>query len=130
MSTVEDPGTVVLAYLEAFSSGDPDLVASHVANGFVNRQVGTLGEGCTGRNVYRERLVAFLAEFEDLTYEPDTVVVQGQKVAVGYEMKFTYGGKPVAMHGAMILTLEHGKIASRADYWDGVSFLRQTEASD
>ena len=116
----------VLRYLAAFSSGDPEEVVAHVTDDFDNRQVSELGEGCHGKHVYRERLSDFLADFSQLTYVPHATVVDGDQVGVTYEMSCLYNGKPVAIQGAMVMTLRDGRIAARADYWDSLSFLKQT----
>ncbi len=121
-------GDVVRSYLQAFSSADADAVAAHVTEDFVNRQPGELGEDCQGAAVYRQRLVAFLGEFRNLSYAIEELLVQGDRVAVAYRMTCTYQGHPVAIPGAMLITLRNGLIAARTDYWDGLSFLKQTGA--
>ena len=117
----------VLGYLASFASGNPDEVVAHVTDDFDNRQVGELGASCQGRDTYRERLTAFLADFKDLRYEAEAIIAQADRIAVPYKMSCRYADKPVAMAGVMIMTLRDGFIASRADYWDGVGFLKQIE---
>lgn len=117
----------VLGYLASFASGNPDQVVVHVTDDFDNQQVSELGASCQGRETYRQRLAAFLADFKELRYEAQTVIAQGDQAAVPYKMSCRYGDKPVVIDGVMIMTLRDGLIASRADYWDGVSFLKQTE---
>ena len=120
-------GEVVRSYLRAFSSADVDAVAAHVTEDFVNRQPGELGQSCQGAAVYRQRLASFLSEFCNLRYAIEELVVQGDRVAVAYHMTCTYQGHPIAIPGAMLITLRDGLIAARTDYWDGLSFLKQTE---
>ena len=117
----------VLSYLASFASGNPDDVVRHVTDDFDNQQVGELGTSCQGRDTYRDRLTTFLADFKGLRYETETVIAEADRVAVVYKMSCRYADKPIAMQGVMIMTLRDGLIASRADYWDGMSFLKQTE---
>lgn len=117
----------VLSYLESFSSANPDEIVAHVTDDFDNRQVAEIGAGCEGKAVYHERLTSFLADFRRLRYVVDTVIAEGDQVAVTYKMSCVYANKPVAIPGAMVLTLREGLIAVRTDYWDGLSFLNQTE---
>ena len=117
---------IALKFLESFSSGDPDAIVSHVAEDFQNNQISILGDDCTGRDAYRKRLVGFLAGFHDLRYSADKVIFEGDDVAVAYTMKFEEHSRPIVIQGAMILTIEDGLITIRTDYWDGLSYLRQT----
>ena len=117
---------VVRSYLDAFSSGNPAAVASHVTDDFENIQVSLLGSGCSGAEAYAERLAGFLGAFTNLKYEVDELIVDGDKVAAAYKMTFTDNGRPMEIEGVMVMTLRDGKIAVRKDYWDGLSHLQQT----
>lgn len=117
---------VVLSYLRAFSSGDPETIAAHVTEDFHNRQMGLLGTGCRGADTYRERLKGFLGAFRNLEYEVEDLVEGNDKVAVAYRMTFEDRDRPVAVQGVMIIKLRDSLIAERADYWDGLSYLKQT----
>lgn len=117
---------IALKFLESFSSGNPDSIVSFVAEGFQNNQISILGDNCTGRDAYRKRLVGFLSGFHDLRYSADQVIVEDESVAVAYTMKFEEHSRPIEIQGVMILTIEEGLITVRSDYWDGLSYLRQT----
>lgn len=117
---------VVLSYLKAFSSGNPETIAAHVTEDFHNRQIGLLGTGCRGADTYRERLKGFLGAFRNLEYEVEDLVEESDKVAVAYRMTFEDSNRPVAVQGVMIIKLRDSLIAERADYWDGLSYLKQT----
>ena len=117
---------LVLSYLESFSRGDPQAVTAHVTEDFRNRQIGLLGTGCAGADTYRERLAGFLGSFRNLSYEVEDLVADGDKVAVAYRMTFDDGDRPVAVQGMMLMTIRDGLIAERADYWDGLTYLKQT----
>lgn len=124
------PEAVVRSYLASFSTGDPDAVAAHVTDDFVNDHAAALGEGCEGRAEYRRRLPGFLATMVGLRYEPDTVLTDGTadagRATATYRLTATVDGSAVSLRGAMAFELAEGRIARRTDYWDGVSFLRQT----
>ena len=117
---------IALSYLNAFASGSPEAVASHVTDDFQNIQVGLLGTGCVGADTYRERLSGFLAAFTNLKYEVDDLIVDGDKVAAAYKMTFIDNSRPMQIEGVMIMTMRDGRIAIRRDYWDGLSHLKQT----
>lgn len=117
---------VVRSYLSAFATGDPATVAGHVTDDFENIQVGLLGTGCSGAETYRKRLAGFLGAFENLQYEIEALIVEGNNVAAAYKMTFTDNKRPMEIEGVMIMTIRDGKIAVRKDYWDGLSHIRQT----
>lgn len=117
---------VALGYLASFASGDPDAVAGWVGEGFVNEHIAALGSGCVGREEYRRRLPAFLADFAGLRYEVEDVVADGDRVVVAYRMTAIHDGGPVDLRGVMRLRIEDGRVAHRVDYWDALTFLRQT----
>ena len=120
---------IVRSYLNAFASGDPAVVVSHVTDDFENIQVGLLGKGCTGADVYAERLVGFLGAFADLKYDIEELIVDGDKIAAAYKMTFTDNGQSMVIEGVMVITMRDGKIAVRKDYWDGLSHIKQTVPS-
>ena len=121
------PGEVARAYVSAFRTGDPDAVAACVTDDFVNEHISDRGVSTQGVAEYRARLPGFLAEFRDLTYDIEDVVAEGDKVVVAYTLRACYQGThPLAIRGVMRLRVAGGRIAHRADYWDGMAFLRQT----
>ena len=117
---------IALKYIESFSSGDPNAIVSHVAEDFQNNQISILGDDCTGRDAYRKRLVGFLAGFRDLRYSTDKIIAEDNNIAIAYTMKFEENNRPIEIQGVMLLTIEEGLITVRTDYWDGISYLRQT----
>lgn len=119
------PRDVALGYLGSFVGGDPDAIASHVTDGFINEHAAALGSGSVGRAEYRRRLPAFLADFAGLRYEPEDVVVDGDRVVVTYRMTATHAGGPIDLRGAMWLRVDGDRVAHRIDYWDALTFLRQ-----
>ena len=119
------PREVALAYLAAFSTGDPDRIVALVSDDFVNEHTGALASGSSTATEYRRRLPTFLEQFTGLTYEPEDVITDGSKVAVPYVMRCRYEGHTIELRGMFRFEVRDGTIAHRVDYWDGVSFLRQ-----
>ena len=121
-----DPRAVATSYLASFASGDPEAVAAHVSDGFSNVHTSALGLPSQGRAEYRSRLADFLATFAGLTYEAEEIIVEGDRVAAAYVMRARADGKPFEIRGVMRLTVRDGLIERRVDYFDSLSFLRQT----
>lgn len=118
---------IALRYMASFETGDPEVIASNVTEDFINTQTGALGKGCETRETYRERLAGFLSGFKDLHYVPVHVIEQSERVAVSYRMTAISDGHPIDIPGVMVITVRDGLVASREDYWDGVTFLEQTQ---
>lgn len=121
-----DPTAVALAYVASFASGDPDRIAAHVDEGFVNEHTAALGSGCVGRAEYRRRLPQFLADFQGLRYEVEDTVTEADRVVVAYRLTATHQGHPVDLRGIFRLRISDGLITHRVDYWDALTFLHQT----
>lgn len=121
-----DPTEVALDYLASFATGDPEQIAAHVGEGFVNEHTAALGAGSIGRDQYLRRLPGFLADFAGLRYAPEDIVADGDRVVVAYRMTARYQGSPVDLRGVFRLRIEDGLVAHRVDYWDALTFLRQT----
>lgn len=127
-SSSSSPDAIVRSYFAAFDGRDPDAIADHVSDDFVNEHTAALGSGCTGRDAYLERLPGFLASMPGLHYELDHVVADGGSVAVFYTMTGRWQGTaPFTMRGAQCLCVEAGLITSRTDYWDSAAFLAQVD---
>ncbi|MET0323573.1 MAG: nuclear transport factor 2 family protein [Ilumatobacteraceae bacterium] len=129
-----DAAGIARAYLASFAGEADsavdvqelaDAVAAHVAPGFHNEHASALGSSSTGRDEYRRRLPGFLSSFPGLAYEVETVIADGDGVAVAYRMTATSGGHPFAVRGVMLLEVDSGLITRRTDYWDSLGFLRQ-----
>jgi steroid delta-isomerase-like uncharacterized protein len=116
---------VARRYVESFASGDPDAVAAHVTDDFVNEHTAALGSGCVGRDEYRNRLPGFLATFSGLRYEIEDVIAEGDRVVVPYTMHAVHDGHPVCIRGVMRFVVRDGLVARRTDYWDALTFLQQ-----
>jgi steroid delta-isomerase-like uncharacterized protein len=123
------PADVARAYLASFAGRDPDAIAAHVADGFVNDHASALGSRSEGRVEYRRRLPDFLERFPGLRYDVEQVVADGSAVAAAYVMTATSDGRPIELRGVMVFDVADGEIRSRIDYWDSLTFLRQTGAA-
>ncbi len=124
------------SYLASFATGDPDAVAAHVSDDFVNDHTAALGSGCVGVEEYRRRLPGFLAGFPGLSYGVDDVVVDpdGTRAAATYRLTATSDGHPIDIRGCMVFEMALAgddaaaggdRITRRTDYWDSLVYLRQ-----
>lgn len=118
---------VAATYLASFATADPDRIAVLVTEDFVNEHASALGGGCRGRDQYRERLPGFLASLPGLRYEVEQLVVDGNTVAAAYRLTATSDDHPVDIRGVMMIEVRDGLVAARTDYWDSLTFLRQTD---
>src|SRR5438477_7902608 len=96
-------GTAAVArsYLESFASADPNTVAAHVTDDFINEHTAALSSGCEGKTEYRRRLPGFLASFAGLRYEIEDLIAQDDRAAAAYTMRATYDGHEIAVRGVM-----------------------------
>lgn len=122
-----------LRYLAALNRHDADAVAACVAENFVNEHVSSMGRDVVGREAYRERLDGFLADFADLKYVMDDLVIRDVRAVLAYTMSFRLvpaGHAPVRVRGVFRLWVDaDGLIARRIDYWDGSEVQRQLAAA-
>jgi ketosteroid isomerase-like protein len=119
------PTELCQSYLASFATGDPDLIASHVADDFVNEHTAALGGGCVGIDEYRLRLPKFLASMPGLRYEEEETVATGDRVMSAYTMHATVNDHDIAIRGVMRFHVVDGRIAKRIDYWDSLVFKQQ-----
>jgi steroid delta-isomerase-like uncharacterized protein len=120
-------GTAAVArsYLESFATGDPDTVAAHVTDDFINEHTAALSSGCEGKAEYRRRLPGFLASFAGLRYEIEDLIAQDDRATAAYTMHATYEGHEIAVRGVMRFVVRDGLVAHRIDYYDALGFLKQ-----
>jgi len=124
------PIDVVTSYLRSFSGNDPDAIADHVAEGFRNEYLSSLGSGCVGREEYRRRLPHFLSSFTDRAYSVDDLISQRREavtdVVVRYVFEADYGEHRVKIPGTQWFSVRDGVVTRRVDSWDSLTFLEQT----
>ena len=126
MSSAAD---VVTGYLAAFSTGDPDVIAGFVAEGFHNEHLSSIASSCTGSDEYRRRLPGFLSDFAERRYSVRHLVETDAEVVVRYDFTAVYEGSPIDIPGVMWFTVEDGLITHRLDVWDSGIFVAQTSGS-
>ena len=119
------PAELCSSYLASFATGDPEQIAAHVTDSFVNEHTAALGGGCTGIDEYRQRLPKFLASMPGLRYEQEEIVAEGERVMAAYTMRAVVNERDIAIRGVMRFHVEGGKIAKRIDYWDSLVFKQQ-----
>jgi ketosteroid isomerase-like protein len=101
-------------------------VAAHVSADFSNVHTSALASPSHSRAAYQERLADFLTTFAGLTYEVSDIIVEGDRAAAAYVMRARVDGSGVEIQGIMRLTVRDGLIVRRVDYFDSLTFLRQT----
>jgi predicted ester cyclase len=117
---------VVRSYLRA--GADADLIAGHVADGFINEHTAGLGTGCVGKAAYRDRLPGFLADMVDLHYEVEDLLIDGERAAAFYTMTASWQGNvPISIRGVQRFVVHDDLIRHRTDYWDSAVFLAQAD---
>ena len=119
------PAELCSSYLASFATGDPDQIAAHVSDGFVNEHTAALGGGCVGIDEYRQRLPKFLASMPGLRYEQEEIVAEGERVMAAYTMRAVVNDRDIAIRGVMRFRVEGDKIAKRTDYWDSLVYKQQ-----
>jgi len=119
------PVELCRSYLASFATRDPDAVAAHVSDGFVNEHTAALGSGCEGIEEYRHRLPGFINSMPGLRYEVEDTIADGNQVVVFYVLHAHVNERDIAVRGAMRFVVRDGLIARRVDYWDSLVFQRQ-----
>lgn len=115
-------------YLAALNAHDPDAIVACVAEDFVSEHTSSMGNSRRGRANYRRALDDFLADFTNLRYEAEQVLVDGAYAVVPYRMRFelrSADGKPVTVRGVFVFEVAHDRIVRRTDYWDSGEIQRQ-----
>jgi steroid delta-isomerase-like uncharacterized protein len=122
----------ILGYLAALNEHDADRVVEWVSGDFVNEHTSRMGHSRAGRAQYRAALAGFLAEFDQLRYDVEDLIVEDDRAAVAYRMSFrmvSAGGTQVSVRGIFRFRVDaDGLIAHRVDYWDSGEVQRQLGA--
>jgi steroid delta-isomerase-like uncharacterized protein len=128
-----DVEKMLMDYVGAWNSGDPEKVASFLTDDCVF-------ESLPGEAVHRglEEVQAWatgvFASFPDFKLEIKSLFVAGDWVGVEWIETGTHKGamgphpptgKSFAVPGASIIELHQGKIKRETLYWDSATFLRQ-----
>jgi ketosteroid isomerase-like protein len=119
----------VLAYLDALNAHDADRIAACVSADFVNEHTAAGAVSRFGRTEYRAALDGFLADFQQLRYDPEQVLVDGDRCAVPYRLTATVrsaGDRAIAVRGVFVFAVDDDDlVAHRIDYWDSGEVARQ-----
>ena len=126
----DTPSEICRAYLEAFATGDADVVTAFVTEDFVNEHTAALGSGCEGREEYARRVPDFLRSMPGLSYDVEDVIVDGDRVVATYTLRAHINNRDIAVRGAMRFVVRGRLIAKRTDYWDSLVFQRQAGMTD
>ncbi len=128
-----DVEKMLMDYVAAWNSGDPERIASFLTNDCVFENLG--GEGVhRGRDEVKAWATSVFAAFPDFNLEIRSLFVAGDWVGVEWVETGTHKGamgshpptgKSFAVPGASILELHQGKIKRETLYWDSATFLRQ-----
>ena len=51
---------------------------------------------------------------------------EGELYAVAYTMRATHDAHPITIRGVMRIEVRDGEVSRRVDYWDALTFLKQT----
>ncbi|MBE1284524.1 MAG: SgcJ/EcaC family oxidoreductase [Rhodobacteraceae bacterium] len=119
-------GNMAHNYAKAWSSGDPDAVASFYAEDgsiVINR-----GDPILGRAAVSEMAAGFYAEFPDLVVMLDHLRVAGDHVVFGWILEGTHSetGKTVRVPGWEEWDLNaEGKVAASRGWFDANEYDRQ-----
>lgn len=116
------------AYIDALNAHSVDRVIACVAEDFFNEHTSAMGVSVRGRHRYAEALAQFFAEFPNLSYEIEDVLVDGARAALPYAFHATISGTPVRIRGIFRFQIAHGMITHRVDYWDSSDVTRQIAA--
>jgi predicted ester cyclase len=122
----------VLGYVAALNEHDADRIVAWVSGDFVNEHTSTMGHSRSGRTEYRAALPGFLADFDQLHYDIEDLIVEDERAAVAYRLSFrmvSAGGTKVTIRGMFRFRVDSdGLIAHRVDYWDSGEVQRQLRA--
>lgn len=125
---------IALDYVAALGGNDPVHVAQLVSDDFRNEHHAELGSGCVGREEYARRLPGFFAMFPNRRYQVIETTVgtlvgdgrDGHDVVVRYRFGADVDQTRIDIPGVMWISVRDGAVTRRLDYWDSLTFHRQT----
>lgn len=125
----EEVHGAVAAHLAALNAGDADRIAASVTEDFFNEHLAVTGQSLRSREAYRARLPRFLADYRQIRYEVEDMLIDGDRAAVAYRMSFLWHGadppRPVETRGLFRFRIEGGRVAHRTDYRDSLDARNQ-----
>ncbi len=124
----------LIQYAGAWSARDPDKVASFFTDDCVYEDAPT-GITCRGKPELKAFAREIFEAFPDFRIEPGAVVVEGNLISTEWTMAGTHRGnlrglpatgRTFSVKGTSRLEIRDGKIRRNYDYWDQLTFLKQT----
>lgn len=123
---------LVAELIAAWNEHDLDRVMSCYDPAYDGTDV---GEAATRQGVIgvRKMVRRWFRAFPDLRVEPETVIVEGDQVALGWRLSATHSGafmripptqRPITMRGVSLMTVTDGQITRGSRIWDMAAFLR------
>ena len=116
------------SYAAAWSSQDPELLASHYAEDD--------SEPAVGRDAIEETARGFMTAFPDMVVRLEKLVVQGERIEFHWRWTGTYtgpggNGAPVDLRGYELWTFDdEGKLSSSLGRYDEAEYQRQLSRYD
>jgi limonene-1,2-epoxide hydrolase len=110
-----NPKKVIEHWVDAFNSGDADVVADFYAEKAVNHQVAE--SPVTGKKAIRQMFANEFARAK-MTCLVENLFSDGEWVALEWK-------DPLGLRGCGFFRVQDGKIVLQRGYWDKLSFLRQ-----
>ena len=133
-ATIEE---LIPVYSEAWASHDPDRIASlHAEDGIFQLHSGGAGP-VEGRAAIREAFAAFLAQFPDLAFAEQELLVAGWGWSVRWTMSGTLAipfgvgertaepGAAISLDAVDVITASNGLIDAKHTYLDWAAGLEQ-----
>lgn len=128
----EQTQAVVEQVLAAWNSHDPARVAAHYTEDCRVMDV-AIAQPPIGREGVQRMFEGYYHAFPDLMITPDTIIIDGEQVAIFWTARATHqgpilsippSGRPVITRGVNHLVLEGGKVCETLTIWDVAAMLR------
>lgn len=127
-----DNARLVADLLDAWNAHDVEGVVTLYAPDYEGVDV---GEAAPQRGIpgIREHVEQYLSAFPDLEFTREETVVQDDRVALSWTARGTHRGplmripptgRPVTLHGIMLLTVQDRKVTRGLYMWDVAGLLR------
>jgi hypothetical protein len=128
-----DTRTAVTRYIEALNAADIGRIVACVTEDFWNEHTAAASQSLRGREAYQTRLKGFLADYRQMRYVIEDLIVEGERAGLAYSMTYLWHGaeppRPVTTRGMFRFEVRDGLIAHRTDYRDSANSKRQMEAT-
>jgi steroid delta-isomerase-like uncharacterized protein len=123
---------VIDELIAAWNAHDLERVLACYDPAFAGTDVGEAAtqQGITG---IRKMIRRWFRAFPDLQLTPETVIIEGDRVALGWLLRATHQGtfmripptrRPVTVRGVTLMTIVNGRITEGSRLWDMAAFLR------